>query len=76
MQITTSSVCHNWKESLFNYAAFLAITITFGPIIKYPSNVQNNINTSIKITGNGLIPPPPLHYILNRAILLYQPQKQ
>ena len=58
-------------EGIFVYAAFLAITITFGPIIKYPSNVQNSLNTSIKITGNG-----PLHYILNRAILLYPPQKQ
>ena len=36
-----------------------------------PHHLQNTLNTSIKITGNGLISP--MHYILNAAILLYPP---
>ena len=39
-------------------------TITFnGPIMKYPPPLsQNSLNTSKKITGNGLISPLALYF--------------
>ena len=38
-------------------------TITFnGPIMKYPPLSQNSLNTSKKITGNGLISPLALYF--------------